>query len=682
MANPKADFSYLQVQSGVQTSVDQTSLLTQHFTFSDKVRFRNGQPEKIGGWTQQVFNSGQAILGIPRSVWSAEVNGQVYTLIGTEKRLYALIGSTLTNITPLQSSSTAASNSLSTHFATLASNPVTTTIGSNSVKVFDSEASKFRVGDTVTLSGATATGGITNTQLNASHFIRSIGSGFYTFTVSSNATSSATGGGASVVRSSGLITLTKSNTLIEGDRVGISGATTTGGVTGTVINIEQIIRNVTATTFDFMTTGLATSSVSSSGGTGTVFFPPIPNGIANESFGQGYGMGLYGVGLYGTALQSSSSRQYPRIWFFDRYGDFMMMTPGNGGNLYEWDGNLTVAPVQTANSPAEINYFFVSDNIIVTFGNSGTENRITASDQNGRTVWSGTAQNQFYDDNIEGAGRLISHIQVQGLNLIFTNNKVYTFQYVGLPNVWKIEPLGNVGIISAFAGQQVNGVAYWQGLENFYMWAGGNVEVMPASTQPSSTILDYVFDNVNTSQKSKAFSWYFKPYQELRFHYPSMSSNEPDRVAAINILETSWWPDTIDRVAVERPTPALLNPRLSDVGGNLYQHEVGTDANGSPLSWTLATNLQTNSKKETLLQAFIPDSFQSGNINVQVDFYQWPQSNVPIQTYSCTVTPTQPRVEVGKNGRFRKYTFSGSSLGQYWQMGKWGEETQASGDGK
>lgn len=682
MANPSAAFDYIDTLPGVTPSTDDTALYVQNHTFSDKIRFRKGKPEKIGGYNQISLDVGNAIKGVPRSTWSTEIEGSLYTLIGTDQRLYVLNGSTLTNITPFGTSATTATNSLSTLYGTLANNPISTVIGTNVVKILDANAARFQINDTVTLSGATATGGLTTGNLNAAQVIRSIGSGFYTFYAAANATSTATGGGNAVVRACGLLNMAVVNTLSGGDRVSISGAGDTGGILAAAINLEFIIRNASGTSFDFMTTSTATSAVTAGGGTGTEFLPPIPAGLIDEEYGFGYGVGKYGVGLYGVAIQGTSGRKYPQTWYFDRFGDFIMLTPGNGGALYEWSGDTDNAPVITSGSPSAINFMFVSDNAVIVFGNGGTENQITASDVGNRQTWSGTAQNQFFDAVEAGAGRFIGVIKLQGINLIFTEHQVYTFRYVGLPTVWEVLLLSNVGMISAFAGQEINGIAYWQGLENFYFWAGGEIDVMPSATVPYSTILNYVFENLNVGQKSKCFSWYDKQFQELRWHYPSAASDEPDSVACVNITEGIWWPDTIDRVSAERPTALLVYPRQCDVSGNIYNHESGTDANGASMPFTLALNLRTLGKKETMLTAFIPDSLQTGNITVAVNAFRWPNSPTPINSKTVTVSPNSDRQEVTLNGRFWQYVISGDVLGQKWRMGRWGEEKQMGGDGK
>ena len=329
------------------------------------------------------------------------------------------------------------------------------------------------------------------------------------------------------------------------------------------------------------------------------------------------------------------------------------------------------------NAPTAINYAFTSDNIIVTFGAGGIENRIYSSDNTDITVWTSSSTNQVFDDNIEGAGRLVSHCPVEDYNLIFTNYKTYKFRYIGLPFIWEITPIDeNIGIIGAMARCSAKGIAYWMGDQNFYMYRGGTVEIIPANTQPQSTILNYVFQNLNQGQKSKCFAWYNKNFNEVWFHYPSASSNECDRIARVNLLDYTWTPDTMARTCAEYPNITQINPRLINVG-TFYKHEVGYDADGVAMPWSLKTNLRLYGKETANQVRIIPDTNHIGNVTVTMNAYLFPQSPTPLTSTPYTVTPTTEKIESQKNARFYDLTFSGNSLGQFWQMGQWYEEAQA-----
>lgn len=672
----------IDILEGVEPSTDNTSFATKHWVSSDKVRFVNGKPRKIKGWSSIDFDNSATISGMCRSIYSALLNNKVYTLYGTHQKLYNTIGTELINITPLSTSTTTIADSLATHYATLGSDPIATTSGSADIVVTDSEASKFQEGDSYVLSGATTTNGILDTEINTTHTIRDISGTSITLTTAGSATSTGSGGGASVVRTSGLVTVTAaSHGQSNGDRVSMTGAADFGGITAsTQFNIEHIIRNVAAGTFDVMTAGTATSSVSSAGGSSTAYAVEIGDGAADETFGQGYGLGKYGVGLYGVSKTATTARTYPRMWFWDRFGDVFIGTPGNQTGLYSWDGDTSASPVLVTNAPTAINYAFVTDNIVVTLGSGGVENRVKTSDQNGLTTWTGTAENQVFEDDIEGAGRFHTHLNVKGTNLIFTEDQTYTMRKIEIEaGVFEIKPLDtSIGCIAPMARITVNGIGFWMGLYNFYMWRGGNVEVIPSNSGPRSTLINYVFNNINRSQKSKCFVEYVEQFNELRFHYPSAGSNDPDRVACVNLQSFAWWPDTIDRTACEYPNQPLSTYRMADDSSVIYYHEQGNDDDDSAMTFTLKSPRRYSGKEKILVSGIIPDSVQVGSLTVDLDTYQYPQSGTAISSQSATVSPTTEFIPLAKAARYWDWEITGSASGQSWIMGDWMDEIQRS----
>ena len=140
MTTKISDLIPFQVLAGVEPVTEKTAFQTKHFTFSDKIRFVNGVPEKIGGWYSVPFEYGNAMSGYARSMYSLQIGTKVKTVIGTHKNLYSLSGQRLDNISPLQTSSTPAANSISTDYRTLSFNPVTTTSGLTSVAIADTTA--------------------------------------------------------------------------------------------------------------------------------------------------------------------------------------------------------------------------------------------------------------------------------------------------------------------------------------------------------------------------------------------------------------------------------------------------------------------------------------------------------------------------------------------------------------
>lgn len=678
----------IELTAGVEPSTDETPWATKHYIDTLGVRFRNNKPEKTGGFLQQSFDNGNTIDGVTRTIYSQIINGKSYTLYGTHTRLYANIGSGLVNITPVKSTTVAVGANLATDYVTLANNSIATVNGSKTLTLTKASSSRYRAGDSVTISGATTTNGVPNTEINAIHVIRSVASGTFTISVATAATSTGSGGGAAILVASGLVEITKAtHGLSDGDRVKITLAVAVGGITAPQINLEHIIRVTSANTFDIFTTGTATSSATGSGAA-TVYQEPIVAGEIDVTSGSGYGAGRYGMGLYGTSRSSTGgSYVYPQIWCFDRFGELIICSPGNGGLLYEWDGDTSVAPVKVTNSPDAINWFFVSDSIIVTFGaatggGDQIENRILGCDQGDRTNWTSSATNQVYDDSIEGAGRFISQVNVRGVNLLYTFNQVYTFEYIGLPNVWRIRKISDsAGIVGPNARAEVNGIAYWMGQQNIYLFQGSSVQVMPSNTTLRATNQRFIFTQLSTLQRYKSFVWYNEPFEELNFHYPSQSVGEVDLVARVNIIEGTWSNDEIERTAAEVPAPIKFYPRMADYDGNVYIHEYGFDANGDSKNFSFTTKRFTLGKNETKLTAVIPDGIQSGTITVTVMGYQWPQSLTPKCTQVFTVDPTSGRQPVNIDARYWTYMIEGDSVGQSFSLGDWMEEVQIAGNG-
>ncbi len=687
MTTTKSNLIPLAILAGVQPSTDKSAFATPHYTFADKIRFRFGFPEKIGGWYSILLSYSATISGKVRTIFSAVLSTSINTVIGTNSYFYSLSGSTLTNITPLVAAPVALSNNpLETNYTDLANNPITTVSGSTVITV--NMITTFLVlGDSITLSGLTAFNGLTTGNLNSAHAIHTIvDSTHLTIITAGTANASGSGGGNSGVVADGLVNVTGTTGLTNGQRVKLAGATAFGGITAPQLAGEFIVRTNQTNNFNIMTSGVATS-FADGGGAGVTYQNQIAAGNADQSIGQGYGMGKYGVGLYGTALMSSSALSYPRIWFVDRFGANLIMTAGNQTGVYTWAGDNATAPTLLTNAPTAVNYVFVSNNIVVTLGAGGTINRIFTSDQGNSTNWTTSSTNQVFDYTVTGAGQFRSHVPVNGVNLLFTNNQTYYFAYQGFNAgaanaIWDVQLLeNNIGIIGPLARVAVQGNAYWMGQNNFYKWAGGNVVLIPANSQDQSTILNYVFSNINKGQASKCFCFYNEQYDEIWWHYPSAGSNECDRVVRFNVTEQTWTPDTFDRTAAEYPNLTIGYPRLASSNGTLYAHEQGFDADGIAMPWTLTSNLRGgdftrnaaggSSSKTYITTAIVPDSVQTGNISAEIIGKLYPQSANPVMDETFTITPTTDVIPVLGGARVWQYTLSGNELGQDWQAGQW-----------
>jgi len=185
----------------------------------DKIRFRQGTPEKIGGWNRI---SSTTFLGVCRSLWNWVTLGSLsLTGVGTHLKFYIESGGVYNDITPIRATVT-----LTNPFTTTTSNPrVVTVVDSNG---------GFVSGDFVTFSGGSAVGGVTivgEFQIT----LRTTTS--YTIAIATNATSAQTGGG----------TVTAAYQINTGESfvvpvTGWGAAAWSAGAWSTGANTDQLIR--------------------------------------------------------------------------------------------------------------------------------------------------------------------------------------------------------------------------------------------------------------------------------------------------------------------------------------------------------------------------------------------------------------------------------------------------------
>ena len=154
---------------------------------ADKVRFRKGRPERIGGWQKQSTDS---FIGTSRKIYSYKAaSGTNYITLGTHQKFYVLEGNQYADVTPIRSTTSAGD-------VTFAA-----TNGSSTITATDTSHGAVQ-GDFVTFSGAATLGGnITATVLNQEYQIDTVpNDNTFTFTATATANSSDTGnGGSSIV---------------------------------------------------------------------------------------------------------------------------------------------------------------------------------------------------------------------------------------------------------------------------------------------------------------------------------------------------------------------------------------------------------------------------------------------------------------------------------------------------
>lgn len=294
---------------------------------SDKVRFRQGTPEKIGGWLRISANK---FLGVCRSLWAWVTLGSQSLLgVGTNLKFYIESGGVYRDITPIN-----ASNTLT--------NPFATTADSSTITVTDANGG-YSTGGFVSYTGSSAIGGIT--LLGEYQLTTGTTANTYTVTAESPAVISIASAAVFTTQfklaNNVKVTLESTGMLpypfVAGTTyyvVSTSGytfslAATSGGTAiGTIGSVQSGVHTVTA---------LATTTTSSGGGTIQAVYE-IGVGPAYAVGISGWGAATWGSGAWGIGDTSSDSI---RLWSQNNFGQDLVFGP-RGGPIYYWNANLGV----------------------------------------------------------------------------------------------------------------------------------------------------------------------------------------------------------------------------------------------------------------------------------------------------------------------------------------------------
>lgn len=575
---------------------------------TDKVRFRRGMPQKIGGW---VRISAATFLGVCRSMLNwATLQQQNLVSVGTNLKYYIERGGAYFDVTPIRATATL-------------TNPFTTTSGSATVLVTDNAHGALQ-NDFVTFSGASAVGGLT---LNGEFQINFVSANSYNITAASLASSGATGGG----------TVTAAYQINTGNEIAVPF---TGWSAGT------------------------------------------------------WGAGTWGVG--GTTLAPI------RLWSQANFGEDLFFTY-RGGELFYWDASNGVAAravyvtslAGASNVPTIVNKAFVSDifRFAFCFGSNQLGSAtldpmlIRWSDQEDVANWTPAATNQAGSLRLSRGSEIITTLQARQEILIWSDTALYGLQYLGAPEVWGAQLLGdNITIASTNAAVYSGNIAYWMGTDKFYSY-DGTVKTLPCSVR------SYVFNDFNTSQYAQVVAGTNERFDEIWWFYCSAGVTQNDRYVVYNYLQDIWYYGTLSRSAWT-DSDLRDNPMAATYNNNLVNHEVGYDSQeGATASAITATLLSSefdldDGDKFMFVNRMLPDvTFDGSTVTSPAAVmtllpmqnsgsgYNTPTSEGGVDNATVTRSATVPiekftgQVFVRVRGRQMAFKMESTELGVAWKLG-------------
>jgi hypothetical protein len=561
----------------------------------DKVRFRFGYPEKIGGWIKQSSN---VFLGTCRALhpWIA-LDGSNYLGVGTHLKYYINEGGGYNDITPIRATTAAGDVTFSASANTLSADVaiLDTTISLTSASGFPTSG-RIKINDEIItyalISGNDLTG-----------CVRGI-----------NDTTAASHSSGAAVNCATLIVADNAHGALENDFVTLSGAVGLGGViTADVLNQEYQITSIindnsyqiearTVSTIGSITTtsGLnptyvfATSSDSGNGGSSVVGEYQINTGLDTTIVGNGWGAGTWSRGAWGSSTSLTASGQTLRIWSHDNFGEDLIINVRNA-DIYYWDKTnglanraVELASIAGANKvPTIAKQVLVSDRDrhVIAFGCDSETNPsvqdpllIRFSDQENVTEWQSLVTNTAGDLRIGSGSEIVTALETRQQVLVFTDVSLHAMQYLGPPFTFGINEIStNITIAGPLAAIAVEDNVFWMGAEEFYVY-GGAVQRLPCSVR------DYVFTDINSDQLQKVTASTNTAFSEVTWFYPSSSSTENDRYVTYNYQQKIWYYGTLGRTCwLDRGVNS--DPIAAGSDHYLYLQEIGfDDGSTSPAS--------------------------------------------------------------------------------------------------
>lgn len=621
----------------------------------DKIRFRQGMPEKIGGWTRI---SNQTFVGVCRSLWAwVTLGAQKLLGVGTNLKFYIENGGNYYDVTPLRT-------------AVNLTNPFAMVSGSSVVTVTDANGG-YVTNDFVTFNGSTANGGITL----LGEYQLTVASGS-TYTVNIDSVSTISIGTAALFTTKFQLANDIQVTLAS---TGMLPSPFVAGTTYYVVNTSGYTFNLSTTlggtpvnTVGSIQSGIHTvtaqaASTATGGGTVRASYQ-INTGNAYAVGLVGWGAGGWGTGAWGIGTEST---QTFRLWSQSNFGEDLIFGP-RGDGIYYWDASTNVAgtpatisiaspavltttinltngmaialetdgalptglnvgqiyyvinssgltcnlaatyggaAINTSGTqsgthkissraiplssmggasdvPLEQNYLLVSDSSRFVFAFGTTEFGSTVfnpmlirwSDQGDPVNWTPSATVQAGFTYLSHGSEIITAMQARQEILVWTDSSLYSLQYQGAPVVWSTQIVGdNISIAGENAATYANGVAYWMGVDKFYMYNGRTQTL-------SCDLRQYVFDNINKSQFAQVVAGTNEGFNEIWWFYCSGTSTTIDSYVVFNYMENqgqgAWYYGAMARTAW-LDSGLRDHPIAATYEFNIVNHEQGVDDNAT-----------------------------------------------------------------------------------------------------
>lgn len=664
----------LELEPGINTTLT-ASANRRGYAASQLIRWRNGLPEKMGGWSRI---TSQLLIGVCRALHAwADLQGNPYAIAASAERVQLYDGGQLYDITPLRNTV-----SIAVSFDT--------TSGDSLVTIED-VTHGAAAGDWIYITTQVSVGGLIiygyyqiQTITDADHYVIDAGS---------NATSTVAGGGTVAEFDTTLALATVDVTLPDhgysaGDLYTIEVDVTVGGLT---LTGSYTVTSITDADHFVITSGIVATSTDNAfqnGGQVQILYL-LASGLTSAEFLSGYGIGDYGDGDYGLGSSSTGGIAPLRQWFWDQWGEQALGNYTNGP-FYVWVPPLASSPRATligGTSPTQNTASFVSmpQQIAVALGTETggvfDPNLVRWCSVADYGDWVATVINQAGSFRIPSGSKIVGGLQGPGQAFIWTDVDLWSMRYIGPPFVFSFTKIGEgCGLLAARCIAVMGGEVYWASTNGVWKYGNGGVQPVDCS------VYDVMFGEsltssepvLNRMQVDKCFAAPHVDIQEFTLFFPTTTGDgEPDTYIKMNIGERDkagnplWDYGTLGRTAWEGES-ALGRPIGADRSNLIQQHETGRDADGTPMVSWVRTGLMDlqDGWQFVFIDQLEPDAKSTVDAVLDVTVYsrktpRGPERSFGPYRFDDVSGYIRPRVR----GKYIAFEMGSSDLGSWWRMG-------------
>jgi hypothetical protein len=309
------------------------------------------------------------------------------------------------------------------------------------------------------------------------------------------------------------------------------------------------------------------------------------------------------------------------------------------------------------------------------------------SDQEDVANWTPEATNQAGSLRLSRGSEIVTALQARQEILVWTDTALYGMQYLGAPEVWGAQLLGdNITIASTNAAAYSGNLAYWMGTDKFYIY-DGTVKTLPCAVR------SYVFNDFNSSQYDQVIAGTNERFDEIWWFYCSADSTQNDRYVVYNYLQQIWYYGTLSRSAWI-DADLRENPLAATYSNNLVNHEVGYDCQETTTPFPITATLVSSEfdlddgDKFMFVRRMLPDVTFDGStadnpaatmtllpLENSGSGYNNPTSEGGVDNASVVRSTTVPieqftgQVYVRVRGRQMAFKIESTELGVAWKLG-------------